>query len=348
MGDKLGICTRYLQREITYAALQLADKAQGHGIPTTIIARDDCNADVSGWDRKVVDERRIPLTHWQPACNKIIWTSVPCMAEILTAQHFGIETALLVNWEELHPEHEGVVRELDRLIIPYRCALRALQTKWYLKNVRLFYLPWVIDAPPCQHDLLRRGITVHFPLYDSQPQRADQSIFKLMEKVLQEFVDIKVSVACGHKWSRSSRRLLKRLKRKYNNRLATYSPPNQYARLELFAKADLTVCMPRFESFALVGLESLAMGTPVISWDIPPQNEYLQAWKNAVLVPCNTCSNWLGIQEVVEGYQQFEELLLSTLHDRALLAKLKGAATNVLPARQKTFDDAWLEFLRKE
>jgi glycosyltransferase involved in cell wall biosynthesis len=195
---------------------------------------------------------------------------------------------------------------------------------------------------------MRKGLTVHFPLYDSQPSRADQVVFRLMERVLQEFAEAKVSVACGHKWSRSSRQLLKKLKHKYNNRLITYAAPDPYERLELFAKADLTVWAPRFESFALIGLSSLAMCTPVISWDIQPQTEYLQAWKNSVLVPCETSDNWLGIPEVVGGYQQFEEQMLATLHDRALLAKLKGSATNGLDTRRKNFDAAWLDFLRKD
>ena len=211
----------------------------------------------------------------------------------------------------------------------------------------MIYMPWVLPAPRCQADPLRKGLTVHFPLYDSQPHRADQAVFKLMERVLQEFAEAKISVACGHRWSRSSRRILKRLKRDYSNRLITYGPPDQYERLQLFAKADLTVWLPRFESFALVGLSSLAMGTPVISWDVQPQAEYLQAWKNAVLVPCTTTNNWLGIPEVVGGYPQFEELLLSTLHDRALLAKLKSGTPNGLEIRRKNYDAAWQAVLSR-
>jgi hypothetical protein len=347
MADKLGICTRYLQREVTYAALQLANSANRQGVPTYVIARGDCNRDVSSWDAKVIDERGC-RQRWQPHCQHIIWTSVPEMAEVVAAQHCGITTTLLVNWEELRPEHEGVVRELTNVIVPYRCVLRALQAKWYLKNVRLHYMPWIVPAPPCQPNLLRKGLTVHFPLYDSQPSRADQVVFHFMERVLQEFGEARVSVACGHKWSRSSRSLLKRLKRDYNNRLITYAAPDPYERLALFAKADLTVWAPRFESFALIGLASLAMCTPVISWDIQPQTEYLQAWKNSVLVPCETNHNWLGIPEIVSGYPQFEEQLLATLHDRALLAKLKSSANNGLDTRRANFDTAWLNFLRKD
>jgi hypothetical protein len=88
------------------------------------------------------------------------------------------------------------------------------------------------------------------------------------------------------------------------------------------------------------------MGAPVISWNVAPQNEYLQAWKNSVLVPCKTATNWLGIPEVVGGYDEFEELLLSTLRDRALLAKMKCATSNGLEARRAQFDAGWSKFLQ--
>jgi glycosyltransferase involved in cell wall biosynthesis len=348
MAEKLGICTRYLARETTFAGLQLADLSKRHGTPTAVIARDDCNTGISGWDRHVVDERQGGTLAWLKTCDTIIWTAVPDIMELVHARDLGITTALLVSWETLHPFHEGTVREINKLILPYKCVSRAVQAHWYMPNVKMITMPWVLPAPPCLHDPMRKGLTVHFPLYDSQPQRADQSIFRLMERVLQEFKEARVSVACGHRWSRSSRRLLKRLKRDYNNRLVTYGPPDLYERLQLFGAADLTVWAPRFESFGLVGLSSLAMGTPVISWDIQPQNEYLHAWKNAVLVPCATSDNWLGVPEVVGGYPQFEELLLATLRDRALLAKLKSAASNGLDARRKAYDASWQEFSKKD
>jgi len=348
MTERVAIVTRYMQREICHAALQLADSATRYGLPVRLIGRNDCNNNVSHWDRHVIPERFTNVGSWMQGCSSVIWTQVPSMFELGYAKEHGIATALLVNWEELQPVHEGILRELDKIIVPYKCTQAALASHCYLKHVKVCYLPWVTRAPLCKPNLLRKGLVVHFPLYDSQPARADQHVFKLMSSILSEFPAAIVSVACGHKWSRSSRALLKQLKKDYNNRLVTYAAPGAYERLELFAKADLTVWAPRFESFALIGLMSLAMSTPVISWDIRPQTEYLQGWKNSVLVPCETNSNWLDIPEVVGGYARFEELLLSTLHDRALLAKLKCSASNGLDARRKQFDAAWSDFIKKD
>jgi glycosyltransferase involved in cell wall biosynthesis len=112
-------------------------------------------------------------------------------------------------------------------------------------------------------------------------------------------------------------------------------------RLLLLSRADLTVWAPRFESLALIGLTSLCMGVPVISWDLRPQNEYLRGWKNSVLVPCESTENWLGVPEVKRGYAEFEESLVATLRDKALLAKMRSSAHVGLAARRKQFEAGW-------
>jgi glycosyltransferase involved in cell wall biosynthesis len=118
-------------------------------------------------------------------------------------------------------------------------------------------------------------------------------------------------------------------------------------RLLLFSKSDITVWAPKFESFGIIGLNSICMGTPVLSWDIKPQNEYLQPWKNAVLVPCVTRDNWLGVPQVENGcYSDFGDCLISLLRDRELLAKIKSSVLTGMDSRRKQFMAGWAELLK--
>jgi len=351
MPERLGIVSRYHRAEVTNAALHLAEFTKTRGMPVTFLARDVCRREVAGeWDNKVVDERNHPFHTWAETCNHIVWTAVPNdISEIDAARVCGINTSLLVDWELLRPIDEPTVQAMDSLIIPYRCVGQALQKHWQLPQIRTAVMPWDVSVPITSRSGIpakRTGVCAYFPLYDSQPNRSDQAVFRLMRKALMEVKDATVMVGCGQCWSISSRRLIKQLLRDFGDRVELVRQPNILQRLILFAKADLTVWLPRFESFAMIGLTSLCMGTPVLSWDVRPQNEYLVAWKNAVLAPCKTNMNWLGVPEVMDGYAECSDMLVAALQDKALLAKLRQSATTGLVSRREQFTAGWVELLK--
>jgi len=347
MADRLGIVTQYQQSEVTQAAIHLAEYAKARGTRTTIYGAPQATRNVAkAWDAKVVTAKQSQLAEWAGHCNKIIYTNVPSQRELLAVQALGVETALLVDWERLLPEHRGVVLSFDKVLFPYRCVASAVARKWCLSRVRPILLPWDVPVPftRARERVEPRQVWAYFPMYDTQPKRLDQAVFKLMYRILVEVPHANIRVACGQSWSLLSRRILKALRKDFGDRVDVVSHPNLMQRLLLFARSDLTVWMPRFESFALIGLTSLCMGTPVISWDMRPQNEFLRAWKNAVLVPVRTAENWLGVPEIQGGYGDFSELLIATLRDKPLLAKMRAQALSGLESRRKQFEVGWNKF----
>lgn len=348
MAERLGIVSRYNQHDTTNAAIILANLAYTSGIPVSILARGACDRTVSrDWDADVVDERKTCVYTWLRRCSRVIWTAIPDADELRIAKQMGIATHLLLNWEEITPAHGEALAEFDKIIMPYRCAGHALQRRWEIKDARGIVMPWDVSVPFTHRSVLARpGVNAYFPLYDSQPHRTDQAVFTMMRRALDEVKDAKVTVGVGKRWAMSSRRFIRKLRKEYPERVQVLDRPGVLERLDAFAKADITVWAPRFESFALVGLTSLCMGTPVLSWDIRPQNEYLVAWKNAVLVPCPVTENWLGVPEVTGGYTAFGETLVGVLKDKALIGKLRLATAYGLDTRRKQFIAGWRELVK--
>ncbi len=347
MADRLGIITRYTQHEVTHAAIHLAEMACERGTSATIYGIGPVRREVAkSWDSHVITSKQQHLARWAQRCNRIIWTHVPQKGEVLHIQGLGVDTALLINWEELTPDDQATVLSFDKIIIPYRCVAHVLQRRWHLKKVTPIMMPWDVPVPFTQRESeLHKSLCAYFPMYDSQPQRLDQAVFAMMRKVLAD-TDANVLVACGRRWSLSSKRIIKQLRKDFNGRVVLILRPNILHRLILFARADLTVWAPRFESFGLIGLNSLCMGAPVISWDMCPQNEFLVGWKNAILVPAKTVENWLGVPEVKTGYREFGEMLVSTLQDKTLIAKMKNHTSFGLDSRRKQFEAGWSELHR--
>jgi hypothetical protein len=274
--------------------------------------------------------------------------NIPRKRELLRIKNMDVETALLVNWEEPKPTHAATILSFDKLILPYRCVGHALQRHWQLENTTPIMMPWDVPVPISRRntDEPHKNLCVYFPLYDTQPQRSDQAVFDMMHRVLAKVDHANVMIACGRKWSLSSKRIVKQLRKQFGDRVVLALHPNILHRLMLFARADLTVWASRFESLGLIGLTSLCMGAPVISWDMRPQNEFLKAWKNSVLVPAKTKENWLGVPEVTSGYSGFSDTLVSTLQDRALIVKMKKQVSTGLTNRRKQFAAGWTALQR--
>ena len=55
--------------------------------------------------------------------------------------------------------------------------------------------------------------------------------------------------------------------------------------MKYFAEADVTVYPPKWETIGIGILESLSVGTPVITTDFPPMNEYIRPNQSGLLVP---------------------------------------------------------------
>jgi len=344
MAPQLGIVTRYLRNEVTHAAIHLAEITHEHGIRSTIFGAGHVCRDVAKrWDAEVVTAQQCPLVQWAAECDHIVYTYVPSPREIAHVQHLGVRTTILVNWEVLLPTDRAGFTSFDNVIFPFRCVAKAIQKHWPAKLPPSVVMPWDVPVGLTTRDPLelRDTACAYFPLYDTQPGRCDQSIFALMQRVLLELENTRVLIACGGGWSQSSKRALRQLHKKFGDRVEIVMRPNILQRLLLFARADLTVWPSRFESFALIGLYSLCMGTPVLSWDIRPQNEYLENQQNAILIPARTRDNWLGVPEVTGRYQDMADGLVGTLRDGALLAKMKKNTTTGLASRRKQFEAGW-------
>lgn len=343
----LGIVTRWMQHETTQAAIMLAEEATSRGESVSILAREICNRDVAaGWDSKVVNENKNPFVDWKAQCDHIIWTQVPPPTEIWHAKECGITTTVLIDCEQLAPQHGQALRALDNVILPFRSVSKAVNRVWKLKTVRKIIMPWTVPVSiGPSRELSATMKTVFLPLYDSQCMRCKMAIFAMMDRVLKRD-DTKVIVGVGRAWSRDGRKAVRALRRKYGERFDPRIRPDILHRLLLFGQSDITVWPSRFESFGIVGLTSLHMGTPVIAWDVSPQNEFLRGWKNSVLVKGKTRRTWLGMDLVDDDYEQFSGLLLNTLQDDALLAKMKASSTVGLETRRKQFRAGWDELTK--
>jgi hypothetical protein len=344
MSERLGICTRYHQNESTYASLHVAERARETGANVSLLARHVCLKETSGhWDSLVMKERTPgDFFAWASDRSRILWTVPPPLAEVEWANDRGIDTWVLAVWDELIPSHREACAAASKLIMPYRCVMRDLTAKWGMTGNRLS-MPWDVPVPFTFKDGLHTppGINVLLPLCDSQAQRTDQDIFRVLRVILDECDNVSVTIATHSGWPISTRRAIKQLQREFHERIELAHRPRLLRRLMLYASHDLTLWPSKFEGLATTGLWSLCMGTPVLAWDISPANEYLKHEKNSVLVPCDIRENWLGVPEVIPDWQLFVDHAIDLLKNEQQLAKIRAHTSHGLGQRRQDFDVGW-------
>ena len=346
MADRLGIYTRYHQHEVTHAALHLADLAVNTGIAVTLRACDVCLREVTPhWDARVKRGRPADFWDWANKCNKVLWMQPPHVQDVVMAQAAGIQAWIFVAWEDLRAEDIETLMHADKVVCPYACVANAL-IKQNTDMARVD-MPWDVPIPlsPRRQTAARR--TLLFPLFDSQPQRVDGTIFYLMHDVLMSVPDICIRIGMGRGWSQTARRALKALQKQHGERITVVRNPRYLQRVALYAGADLTVWASKYESLGLVGLSSLAVGTPVVCWDIEPHAEYISNKRNGLLVPCELKDNWLGVPEVEPDYAVFKQYLLDLLHDEVLLGTIQQSAHVGMAERRERFMQGWRNLLQQ-
>jgi len=229
------------------------------------------------------------------------------------------------------------------------CVTKAIQDKWKFakdrsaSNLKFSEFMWDVPLPISMKKYLvdPPKIKLLFPLFDSQESRLDDGILFVIQTVLKNVAHAEITLAVNKKCAIISTAIFVNLKNTYGDRINIIKNPTYKQRHSLYASSDLTVWGATYEGLASVGLSSLCMGTPVISWDIDPQAEYLHDDTNAVLVPCDIDENWLGVPIVIPNWEIFASRLLGLLHSPNMLARLRDNSSFDLANRKQDFNRGW-------
>jgi len=367
MSDrKLGICTNYCKDELTYAAIHLADKAINNGIPTSIYSADTIKPGTcSRWDHKIISSKSTAIFFkWILNVTHLLWTSPPPAEDIEWANSRGIETWLLASWDTFIPAHRAAISLTSKIITPYDCVSKAIQRKWQMSDIisqaakksgarsprklKLAEFMWDVPLPiSTKKDLVASpNIKLLFPLFASQEKRVNAGFLFVLNEVLQKTKNTEITLALNNKSKLMPAALLANLKKMYGDRITVVKNIKYKQRYSLYASNDLTVWGAMNEGLALVGLNSLCMGTPVVAWDIDPQSEYLHDDINSVLVPCDIDENWFGVPTVLPDWNVFASRLLGLLQSPPMLAKLQDNSSFNLASRKQDFNLGWRSLWR--
>jgi hypothetical protein len=333
----IGFCTRYYSHEATYAALILANwaAAQHHDVSFFSATRKFAGID-SRWDPVVRASRGKPFTTWADAQDVVVWTHCPHIEQLEWCRNEGKHTVLFSLWHEFEPWQRDTFRAADVVLSPSEIAAHMLQSRWQVgRSIPLWLDP---GLPLFNKHEERTAPKLLLPLWDGAARRIEMTMLELLDRML-ELHDVGLTVTyssstlAGHAYER-----IKTLRRKYGPRVQSLAGTPWRDRPLVYQTHDLTLWPAHAESTCLTPLISLAMGTPLICFAVPPMHEILNQG-NSYLVPCGVDYTPAGAAVCHPDYSRFEETLHEGLKNETGLRMLQQCTGDGFAVRRGLFSE---------
>lgn len=332
----IGICTRYSRHEATYVALRLADWFESHGQPVAMHACAYDNVPVDPrWDQQV---SRSLFTTWvaKNHIKHIFMTFVPSLSTVDWIKQNGISLHIIPLWHELEAGDQERLKQATAVYAMHESIFRFLR-EWAIRDVVL--LPWDSGEPVFRKSEIPTK-SIYLPLYDGTGSRYQGTLLSVLARLLSRHRDLEVTVAYTSSSLVSAVKLaLRRLAKVSAGRLHVIKRSHPKDRPAEFSRHALTLWPTEFESTCLVGLSSVTMGTPVVTFAVPPVTDCLTDEESVMLTaPISAKEHPLRIPKAYPDYANLYEHLDVLVNDVEFIMCLQSATVNHAKQRRDRFD----------
>jgi len=118
---------------------------------------------------------------------------------------------------------------------------------------------------------------------------------------------------------------------------------NYTARPELYAQSDLTIFPGECDNYGFCGLTSIACGTPVVSFAVSPQTDFIYPTSNGILVKTQVDYDENGVPHANPDYSRFFEAVQALVAEPKYIENMNTRVNYNINARKKAFELGWYE-----
>lgn len=359
----IGLCIRYQKHDATFAGLAVAAYLKGRGTLFTIRARGwrarkvdpdwdqrieagHRNAHTWALDHKGENQKKLWLDYqrWVLRHKLIVWTEPPGEDELFFSLRHNRSNVLWTSWDRIKADDEWALNMVDTLVVPTEEQRGLFKARWKLKGVQV--VPWDPLLPITRKQAVPRNeVRLFLSIYGSQLHRVGLGSVLSVSRVMNTCAHVRATIACSKGLSNYTRREFRALQRAHGDKLQIVYDCPWTEQILLMARHDLTVWPTMVDGVGLVGLTSLYMGTPVISFDVSPVNEVLTGGVNSVLVPCKKEQDWLGVPHAAPDHRRFEHSLREVCKSQKLLRELTSRTHLTLEENRREFTNGFARLL---
>lgn len=323
---RIGICTPWQRRDVTYAAIQLADLFSRWGHHVSVLTSTGHPAAVSRyWDGRACPATRQKFTTWLADLDSVVWTACPRVEQVAWAEKAGKQTVLVAD-----PADGRLIAEVypafHKVLAPSGCALRVL-AEARLRNV--VACPWSPLLPVTTRIYpVDRPARVYVPPVDRPGSTVPAAAVEVVAALLANRSGATATVSLDGR-PRATAHRLRRLAHEYPGRLILLPREDYDRQLLRHGEHDVTLLTATSEVFGMTALCAVHMGTPVVGYAVAPLEEVVGG-RCGVLVAGGSAG----------GPTRLARRLGRVVDDSLELARLRDDCPVGLISRRQAFEHA--------
>ena len=333
---KTGIVTRWQWHEATYAAIRIADCIQQAGGDVSILPTNYVPGVLdTPWQSEIVTGCR--LTEWAADCDQVVFTHCPSLVQQKWMRSCKKRAICLPLWHELELQDLTELMQCD-LVIATSDAFADWLRQVAIPSLRL---SWDAGLPlTAKSSVAGPAIRVLWPLYAEAVNRVTATACEILHRAMRMQPAMTLTILMSAATlSGQARHSLRKFQRDYGAaRLQLVASTTLLSRQLAYMQHDLTFWPTIAESLGLVGLTSVALGTPVVTYGVPPITELLpqsSAWH----VPVKLQYSSVRAPYAVHGERAMDTLMQSLAAEPEQIWEKQRSVLHGLSERRTTFDE---------
>jgi glycosyltransferase involved in cell wall biosynthesis len=343
----IGIYTHYAHCDEAYLAIRLAEFLRAQGAECSIYTDNQPAKLKLAHDGGVVHKNKKRYTDWVKSCSAVIWTNPPKIEQLNCARRAGARTIIAPMWQELRRPFRKVMQRADH-VIALTAECRELFTKIYkFKNVTLIPFDTGLPVTKKSKPINQKQIKIFLPWFDRNARCANSQFLGLLGYLLERMPDANMTVAItSSRFAPSVAKFFQTLGRKTNGRVKLIRNVPLSKRPSLYTEHDLTLFPAECDNYGLCALTSINCGTPVLSFALSPQIDFIYQDSNGVLVKTRIDYDENGVPHAAPDYEKLIVMLQTLIAEPVHIDNLNRRVNYNLAARRKSFELGWQSILR--
>jgi glycosyltransferase involved in cell wall biosynthesis len=343
---RVGIYTHYAHCDQAYLCIRLVDFLRSRGVDFDIYADNVPGKLRIPYDSAVTYRRNIKFTDWVKKQTAVVWTQVPKIEQLTYTNKLNKLTVLAPMWQDLVPPYKKVMRRAD-FLVAMSAECRELYSDIF--NVRhTVYVPYDPGLPVIRKDAApdQKLVKVFLPWFDRNAKCANSDFLVFLSHLIERMPELSLTVAImSSRFSPAVAKFFQTLGVKTNGRVKLLRNIPFLRRPALYSDHDLTLFPAECDNYGYCGLNSINCGTPILSFAISPQLDYIYPNENGILVKTKSDYDENGVPHAVPDYEALIDVLQELIADPRHIAVLsKKISYNLLP-RRKAFETGWAKIL---
>lgn len=344
---RIGIYTHYAHCDEAYFAVRLADFLRAQGVDYSIYSDAPPAKLRTLYDRAVVHKKKCPFTHWAKTCHTIIYTQPPKLDMLNFTRRINARVIIVPMWQELMRPFRKSMQRADH-VIAMNSEARELFTKVYkFKNVT--YIPFDAGLPTTKKTKAVNGrqVKIFLPWFDRNARCASGQFLGLLGYLLERMPDAQLTVGITScRFAPSVAKFFQTLGRKTNGRVKLVRNVPLTKRPAMYTAHDLTLFPAECDNYGFCGLTSINCGTPVLSFALSPQLDFVYQDANGVLVKTRVDYDENGVPHAGPDYERLITALQALIAEPVHIDNLNRRVNYNLSTRRKSFELGWQTLLK--